>query len=135
MRLDQIYQAAQQDGAVTDIIGERRDAQGHALGGIGLALPVQGLVKGKLVEQDHRQQVGTSGSARNGVEGRRRLRDRLARLADELLAHRLHHDPLAGDDLPALRDGLTDFLEVGTVTTWAGVWSRHDHAAAGEIRR
>lgn len=133
VRLDEIDQAAQQDGAVPDIVGKRRHADAHAFGGIGLALAVERLMQAKLVEQDHRQQVGASGCTRNGVEGRWRLRDGLTGLADELLTDRLHDDPLAGNDLTAFRDGLANFLEIRTVAAWAALWRMYDDAVAGDI--
>jgi hypothetical protein len=60
VRLDKIHQAAHQDDAVADIVGERRHADAHAFGGIGFALAVERLMQPELVEQDHRQQVGAS---------------------------------------------------------------------------
>ena len=117
------------------IVGERRHADAHAFGGIGLALAVERLMQAELVEQDHSQQVGASGYTRNGVEGRWRLRDGLTGLANELLADRLHDDPLAGTDLAAFRDGLANLLELCTVAAWAALWRGHDDAVPGEIGR
>jgi hypothetical protein len=69
------------------------------------------------------------------MEGGWRLRDRIAGLADKFLAYRLHDDPLAGDDLAALRDCLTDLPEIAAVTAWAGLGCGHDHTAARKIVR
>ncbi len=135
VRFDEIDQAAQQDGAVADIVGKRRHADVHAFGGIGLALTVERLMQAELIEQDHRQQVGASRCTRNGVEGRWRLRDGLTGLANELLTDRLHDDPLAGNDLTAFRDGLTNFLEIRTVAAWAALWRGYDDTVAGKIGR
>jgi hypothetical protein len=49
---------------------------------------------GVLLDQHHRQQARAREAARDRVEWRRRLRDRLTRPAAELLAHVLGHEPL-----------------------------------------
>jgi hypothetical protein len=61
-----------------------------------------------LLEQDHRQQAGTDPAARDDVEGSRRLGDRLAIPAGELLAHGLAHKPAARDDIEGFGDDLAD---------------------------
>lgn len=50
-----------------------------------------------LVEQDRRQKLGSDIPPRRGIERRRRLRDRLAVPATELLPHRVNHLELAWD--------------------------------------
>ncbi len=135
VRLDEIDQAAQQNGAVTDIVGERRHAEAHAFSRIGLALTVQWLMQAKLVEQDHRQQIRARGSAWNGMEWRWRLRDRLAGLADEFLTDRLHDDPLAGNDLAAFGDRFTDLLEISALAARTVLWRRYDHPTTREVVR
>jgi hypothetical protein len=69
------------------------------------------------------------------VERRWRLRDGFAGLADELLTHRLHDDPLAGNDLTAFRDGLANLLEIRTVAAWAALWGGYDDTVPGKIGR
>src|SRR5882672_10693603 len=51
-------------------------------------------------------------AARDHMEGRRRLRDRLARPAAELLAHVLGHEPLPRDDIEGFGDILPDLREL-----------------------
>ena len=64
-----------------------------------------------LLEQDHRQQAGADPAARDDVERRRRLGDRLAVAAGELLAHGLPHEPAARDDVEGLGDDLAHLGE------------------------
>ena len=58
----------------------------------------------ELGVQDHRQQARPGAAAGDDVERRRRLGDRLARPAGELLPHRLDHLPLPRDHLQRLGD-------------------------------
>src|SRR5262249_57984715 len=85
--------------AGADLVGQCRQAEIDALPPVALALPVQRLMLAELLEQDHSQQVGAGKAAWRHIERRRRLRDRLALPARELLAHRLDHLPLARDYL------------------------------------
>lgn len=57
---------------------EGGEADGHAFAGA-FGLPVEGLVSAELVEKDHGQEVRPSPASWGDVEGRRRLRDALAR--------------------------------------------------------
>jgi hypothetical protein len=45
------------------LVGQRRDAKLDAFAPIAFALPVQGLVLAKLLEQDHGQQFGSGKTA------------------------------------------------------------------------
>ena len=101
--LDQRMKRLQRRRAGADLVGQRRQAQVDALPPVAFALPVQRLMLAELLEQDHRQQVGAGKAARRHMERRRRLGDRLAFPARELLAHRLDHLPLARDRPPASR--------------------------------
>lgn len=67
---------------------------------------------GVFFNQHHRQQARAGKAARDGVEWRGRLRDRLARPATELLPHMLGHEPLPGDDVERLGDVLADLGEL-----------------------
>ena len=91
MRLDQGVQRRQGGRAGAHLVGERRHAQIDAFAPVALALPVQRLVLGELLEQDHGQQVRPRKAARRHMERRRRLADRLAGPAGELLPHGLDH--------------------------------------------
>ena len=111
-RLDQRMKRLQGRRAGADLVGQRRQAQIDALAPIALALPVQRLMLAELLEQDHGQQVRAGKAARRHMEGRRRLRDRLAVPARELLAHRLDHLPLARNDLQRLGDVLAQLRQL-----------------------
>ena len=78
MRLDQAMQRPQRRGAGPDLVGQRGEAEIDAFAGIALALPVQRLMLGELLEQDHRQEVRAGKAARRHMEGCRRLGDLLA---------------------------------------------------------
>ena len=104
MRLDQGVQRLQHGRAGTDQVGQRRQAQIDAFPPIALALPVQRLMLAELLEQDHRQQVRPGEAARRHMERRRRLGDRLAGPAGELLAHGLDHLPLPRNNFQRLGD-------------------------------
>ena len=104
MRLDQRVQRLQHRRAGADQVGQRRQAQIDAFPRVALALPVQGLMLAELLEQDHRQQVRPGEAARRHMERRRRLGDRLAGPAGELLAHGLDHLPLPRNHLQRLGD-------------------------------
>jgi hypothetical protein len=104
MRLDQRMHRLQRCGTRANLVGQCREAEVDALAGIAFALPVQRLVLGELLEQDHRQQVRSGKAARRHMEGRRRLCDLLAFAAGEFLAHGLDHLPLARNHLQRLGD-------------------------------
>ena len=102
---------------------------------IALALPVQRLMLAELLEQDHGQQVGAGKAARRHMERRRRLGDRLAVPARELLAHRLDHLPLARDHLQRLGDVLAQLGQLRRAAAGAAL-RRGDHdALARQMRR
>ena len=111
-RLDQRMERLQDRRAGADLVGQRRHAQIDALAPVALALPVQRLMLAELLEQDHRQQVRPGEAARRHMERRRRLRDRLAVPARELLAHRLDHLPLPRDHLQRLGDVLAELRQL-----------------------
>ena len=92
--------------AGTDLVGERRQAQRHALASVAFGLAVERLMLTVLLEQDHRQQAGAGPASWDHMEWRRRLADVLAVAARELLTHRLDHLPLARNDLQRLGDVL-----------------------------
>ena len=75
---DQPVQGPQGGGAGADLVSERREAKIHAFSGVAFALAIERLMLTKLLEQDHRQQIGASEAARRHMEGRRRLGDRFA---------------------------------------------------------
>jgi hypothetical protein len=74
---------------------------------------------GVFFDQDHRQQARPGKAASDHVERRRRLRDRLARPAAELLAHVLGDEPLPRDNVERLGDLLADLRELGAAAAGA----------------
>ena len=82
--------------AGADPIGQRRRVDLDALTRVSRALPVQRLMVQELGDQNHRQKARPGKAAWDRMRGRRRLADRFAIPAGELLAHLL-------DDLPPAR--------------------------------
>ena len=112
MRLDQLIKRLERRCTGTDMIGHGRYRKLDPLARILLALPVERLVVGILLHQHHRQQARAGKPARHRVEGSRRLADRLARPAGELLPHMLGHEPLPRDDVERLGDILANLGEL-----------------------
>ena len=133
MGLDQGVERQQNHSAGADLIGQRRDAEIDALSGIALALAIQRLVLAELLEQDHGQQVRPGKAARRHMEGRGRLRDRLATPARELLTHCLDHLPPPRDDLERLGDVLTQPGQLRRPAAGTALWRRDHHALAGQM--
>src|SRR5580698_3570508 len=86
----------------------------------------------ELAVHDRRQQIRAGTATRDRVERCRRLGDRLARAARELLSHRLDHLVGARDALQRLRDGLAEFGELATATR-ATRRRRQDNALAWQM--
>ena len=95
MALDRIDQWHQGCRGGTHPVCEGRDIEVDAFAMIDLALTVEWQVQAILGEQDMGQQPGSRTSTRNRVRGGRRLADRFAGPADELLTDVLDHLPLA----------------------------------------
>jgi hypothetical protein len=89
-----------------------------------------------LLEQDHRQQAGPDPPTGDDVKGCRRLRDRLAVAAGELLAHGLPHEPAARDDVEGLGDDLADLGQPAAAAAAADRGRRdHDPLARQMLRQ
>lgn len=99
MRLDQRVDGLEGHGTSTDLVGQRRQAEIDPLSGVALALPIERLMLAELLEQDHRQQVGSGKASWRHMEGCWRLGNLLAFAAGELLPNGLN-------DLSLTRDGL-----------------------------
>ena len=106
MGLDAPVERHQCGSCRADLAGERRKAQGHALAGEALGLPVEGLVLPELLEQQHGKEARASPATRHDMERCWWLRDRLAIPAGKLLADGLDDLPLARDHLQRLGDVL-----------------------------
>ncbi len=87
----------------------------------------------EFFEHDHGQQAGPRPATRRWVERRRRLADRLAIAAGELLPHVLDHLPAAGNDLERLGDVLTQLTKPRAATAQAGGRRWLDHALARQM--
>ena len=116
--------------------GHRSDPVGHgghveidALVREHLALARQRQMQAVLAEDDLGQKVRAGSATVDGVEGRRRLSDRLAPCAGHLLAHVLDHEPAGRRTLKALGHG---FAELAQTSAAAGAGTRagvHDAMA------
>jgi len=135
VRLDQLVERRQHRRTGADMIGHGRDRELDPLAGKLIALPVERLMVGVLVDQDHREQARPGEAARDHVEGGGRLRDRLARAAAELLPHVLGHEPLPRHDVERLGDVLADLRELGAAAARARRGGRMNDAPARQIRR
>jgi len=120
MGADQDHQRRQRRGAGADPIGQRRDAEVDAFAREPLALPVQRLMFAELAVHDRCQQVWTGAATRDRMKRRRRLGDRLARPARELLAYRLDHLIATRDALQGLGDRLAELGELAAAARTGG---------------
>jgi hypothetical protein len=130
---DEIGQRRKQCGARAHMIGQSGEREVYAFARETLALPVQGLMEGELVVQDHGQEVRSHMAARNSVERSRRLRNLLAGPARELLPHMLDHLPLTRDHFQGLGDILAQLRKLGRSAAGALRRSRHDHPLARQM--
>ena len=87
-----------------------------------------------LGEQDVGQELRPGAPARDRVRRRRRLSDRFAGSARELLAHVLDHLPLARDQLQRLGHVLAQLVQ-NAAAAWAGRGRRIDHTLARQVLR
>src|SRR5690606_36703961 len=99
-------------GCRADLVGQRRETDGHALTGKAFGLAIEGLVLTELFKKDCCKQVGSGKAAWGGRERRCRLASLLTRPAAVLLPHRLDHFPLARDHLERLGHILTQLDQV-----------------------
>jgi hypothetical protein len=108
-RLDQRHQAR---GCGAHPIGKGADVDRHALASVDRALAGERQMLAVLGRQHQGKQMRTSTATGDGVRGSRRLADRLAAAAGDLLPHMHDHLPAArhafeglGDVLAELADG------------------------------
>ncbi len=112
------------------MIGHGRHRKLDALARKLLALPVQRLMIGVFVDQDHRQQTRPRVAPGDRVERSRRLADLLAGPAAELLAHMLGDEQLPRHHVERLGDVLADLGElVAAAARAAGRRGMHDAPA------
>lgn len=134
VRPDRLDQGHERRRRRTDPIRQRRDVELDALAGVDRALPGQRQVLAVLGGQHECQQVRAGPPAGDRVRGGRRLADRLARPAADLLAHVLDHLPAPRLALERLGDVLTQLAHRATAP-WAAAWGRVEDALAGQVRR
>src|SRR3954451_24686058 len=115
-RIDQWHQGYRRR---PDAVGKRRHVKLDAFPRIGVALAVQRQVQAVFGEQDMAEELGACTPARDRMRRRRRLRDRLAGAARELLTHVLDHFPLPRNEFQRLGHVLADLAQAPATTTWA----------------
>ena len=93
-------------------VGQRRHVEIDAFPRIDCALAVERQMQAVLGEQDMGEQLRPRAPAGDRVRWRRRLADRFAGPAGELLAHVLDHLPLARNELQRLGHVLADLAQV-----------------------
>src|SRR5689334_24083383 len=133
MMFDQRMKRLQHRRTGADLVGQRRYAQVNSLPPVAFALPVQRLVLTKLLEQDHRQQVGAGKAARRHMEWRWRLGDGLALPAREPLPHRLDDLPLPRDHLQRLGDVFAQLRQLSRTTARAALRDGDHDALARQM--
>lgn len=131
-RIDQRHQGCR---GGTYPVRERRYVEIDAFTLVDVALTMKRQVQAVLGEQDMGQQLGPCTPARNRMRGSRRLGDRFAGPADELLAHVLDHLPLARNELQRLGHVLANLAQSAVAAAWAG--GRHwiDNALPRQMLR
>lgn len=115
-RIDQRHQSCR-GGAHP--VRQRRYVEVDAFALVDVALTVEWQVQAILGEQDMGQQPGSRAPTRNRVRGGRRLADRFAGSADELLTDVLDHFPLARDELQRLGHILAELAQSVVAAAWA----------------
>ena len=114
-------------------VGERRDVEIDAFPRIDRALTVERQMQAVLGEQHMGEQLRSGTPARDRMRGRRRLADRLAGPAGELLAHMLDHLPLARNELQRLGHVLADLAQCRPAAARAGRGRRIDDPLARQM--
>src|ERR1700752_1967145 len=108
---DRIYQRHQGCRGGTYPVRQRRYVEVDALTLVDVALTIERQVQAVLGEQNMGGEFGPCTAARNRVRGGRRLGDRFASPANELLAHVLDNFPLARNELQRLGHVLADLAQ------------------------
>src|SRR4051794_3133041 len=108
VRPDRQHQRRQAGGRGAHPVGEGADVDLDPFPGVGRALPGQRQVLAVLRRQHQGEQAGARPPAGDRVRGRRRLTDRLAGAAADLLAHVLDHLPAPRLALERLGDVLAE---------------------------
>ena len=101
----------------------------------GLALAIERLMQKELGDQHHRQKAWASKSARDRMGRRRRLGNRLAIPARELLPHVLDELPSPRLAFQRLRHHLAELAQPNTAAFCTGAWRRFDDPLNRQIIR
>ena len=107
-RLDQRHQAG---GCGADPVGKGADVDLHAFAGVDRALPGERQMLAVLGRQHQGEQVRAGTATGDRVRGGRRLADRLAAAAGDLLAHMLDHLPAPRHAFEGLGDVLAELAD------------------------
>ena len=130
-RLDQRHQAG---GRGADPIGKGADIDLHPFPGVDRALPGEWQMLAVLRGQHQGQQVRTGTATGDRVRGRRRLADRLAAAAGDLLPHVLDHLPAARHAFEGLGHVLAQLAD-GAAALGAGAGRGVDDPLARQVLR
>ena len=133
MGLDQAPKRIKRRRDRADGVGHGGERDRGALERIALGLPVQRLVLAELLEHDHREQARARPASRDRVERRRRLADRLAVPAGELLPHRLDHLPTPRRRLQRPRHVLAELAQASAAAARAGRRRINHHPLARQM--
>src|ERR1700759_4638028 len=132
---DHIDQRHQGCRGGTHPVRKRRYVEIDAFTLVDVALTMKRQVQTVLGEQNMGQQLGPCTPARNRMRGSRRLGDRFAGPADELLTHVLDHLPLARNELQRLGHVLADLAQSAVTPTWADGRYRIDKTLSRQMLR
>ena len=133
MRADRLDQRHQRGRRGADPVGQRRHVEVDTFSRVDLTLAVEWQMQAVFGEQDVREQACPGAPARDRMRGRRRLRDRFAGPAGELLAHVLDHFPLARDELQRLGHVLAELAQGRPAAARACRRQRIDNALARQM--
>ncbi len=131
---DHVNERHQGCGGCAYPICQRRDIESDAFAFIDVALAIERQVQAVLGEQHMGEELRACAPTRDRMGGRRRLGDRFAGPAGELLADVLDHLPLARNELQRLGHVLADLAQSAVTTAWADCRGRIDDALARQMR-
>ena len=123
------------DADGSDLIGQGREADGNAFTGQLLGLAVEGLMIAELLNDDTGKEIRSRPSPGRRVEWRRRLADRFAIAACELLTHGLQDEEAARDLLKAVGRRLAQLGKSLSAAALAGGRRRNHHPLARQMLR
>lgn len=129
MGFDQVSHRLQSLSTTPGLIGQSRQHDRHAFGGISLSLPIEQHMLAALLMQDPGQQVSASSTTSNHMKRGWCLGEAFTRPSGKTLTL-VRHSPLARNDLQRLNDVLADLDEFVEAAVLTGAWGRFDRAVA-----